>query len=78
MKYPHTARTSRRLAAMAFLAATLLPLAAFAQLLTDNANEDIDSIVALVDEDVILRSELTSLWLALSIGSKPAETPCHR
>ena len=58
MKYPYSARLTRRLAAVALLAATLLPQAASAQPLTDNANEDIDSIVALVDEDIILRSEL--------------------
>ena len=54
-----TIRLTPALAALAILAGTLLPAAASAQLLpqTDTDGE-IDSIVALVDEDIILRSEL--------------------
>lgn len=43
---------------LAGLVALLLPLGGSAQLLQDTGNGEIDSIVALVDEDVILRSEL--------------------
>jgi peptidyl-prolyl cis-trans isomerase SurA len=48
-------------AALTALAAAWLPLAALAQLApADSRNGDIDAIVALVDENVILRSELDS------------------
>jgi peptidyl-prolyl cis-trans isomerase SurA len=54
-----TARTTRALSALLLLATTLFPVAASAQLLPANQlSGDVDSIVALVDEDVILRSEL--------------------
>ena len=43
---------------LAGLIALLLPLGGSAQLLQDTGNGEIDAIVALVDEDVILRSEL--------------------
>ncbi len=48
----------RTLATALLLAAILLPAAAFAQLLPNSTSGEIDSIVALVDEDIILRSEL--------------------
>ena len=56
--YGNTSRALRTLAALVLLAGTLLPFAASAQLLPNTTNADIDSIVALVDEDIILRSEL--------------------
>ena len=67
MKYPYSSRLTRRLTAVVLLAAVLLPQAASAQLLDNSANEDIDSIVVLVDEDIILRSR-----------SAPAAKPCRR
>ena len=55
MKYPLSNRSVHWLAG---LVALLLPLGGSAQLLQDPGDGEIDSIVALVDEDVILRSEL--------------------
>ena len=53
-----TARNSGVFTIVLFLAAICLPFTASAQLLNENNNEDIDAIVALVDDDIILRSEL--------------------
>ena len=53
-----TAWTGRATLACLVLATSLLPATASAQLLQDTGSGEIDSIVALVDEDIILRSEL--------------------
>ncbi|MEE4219120.1 MAG: peptidylprolyl isomerase [Xanthomonadales bacterium] len=50
--------SGRILVAALLFAAMLLPATALAQLLPNNTTGEIDSIVALVDEDIILRSEL--------------------
>ncbi|MGD8347397.1 MAG: peptidylprolyl isomerase [Lysobacterales bacterium] len=58
MNEPMNARHSWALTALILLTGALLPSQAHAQLLQDSGSGDIDSIVALVDEDIILRSEL--------------------
>jgi len=58
MIYPIRAWSGRTLTFVLLFTAMLLPTTAFAQLLPNNTTGEIDSIVALVDEDIILRSEL--------------------
>ena len=58
MNEPMNARHSWALTALILLTGALLPSQAHAQLLQDSGSGEIDSIVALVDEDIILRSEL--------------------
>ena len=53
-----SAWTGRAALACLVLATTMLPATSAAQLLQDTGSGEIDSIVALVDEDIILRSEL--------------------
>lgn len=53
-----TARKPRVFSIALFIVALCLPFTAAAQLLNQNNVEDIDAIVALVDDDIILRSEL--------------------
>ena len=58
MNHQITAWTGRSIATVLLLAAAFLPVQVSAQLLTEQTSGEIDSIVALVDEDIILRSEL--------------------
>ncbi|MBT8041066.1 MAG: peptidylprolyl isomerase [Gammaproteobacteria bacterium] len=58
MRHPITKSFSPRLALLCMLTAFVLPIGAAAQLLNTDTSGEIDGIVALVDEDVILRSEL--------------------
>lgn len=58
MNEPMNARHTWALTALILLAGAMLPSQATAQLLQDSGSGEIDSIVALVDEDIILRSEL--------------------
>jgi len=58
MRHPITKSFSPRLLLLCMLTAFVLPIGAAAQLLNTDTSGEIDGIVALVDEDVILRSEL--------------------
>ncbi len=73
----HCCSWSTRTVTFFIIAGSLLtPAVSTAQLSSSNA--PIDSIVALVDEDIILRSELDMAVAGSWIGFAPAVNPCPR